>query len=240
MRIISIIAAVAVACTLGARSAEAASVSYYLDQSNALPDGTNYLKVTVADDGQAAPSTVYFTVEILAPLSSLAGPNFGIQRFAFNSSIDPLSLRPRIGNLPDGWKISLNDNVSGFGVFELVPTGNGRNRQSPTLTFSIDSSAFPGDSIYDYIQYASCPSGGSPNDPYPITCIPAQGPAFFAAHVAGFSYAGGISSAYFGGDRLVPVFGPQTVPPAVPIPAAIWMFAGALAVLGSLRRHCKI
>lgn len=209
--------------------APAASISYYLNQSNALPDNVNYLKVTVSDDGLAAPNTIYFRVEILGALLGIADTNFGIQRFAFNSSIDPIDVAYRVQNLPSGWNLVVGQNVSGFGVFELVPTGKGGNRQSPVLTFSIDSSGFPTDDIFDYILHGSCPSGGSPDDPYPMTCIPTQGPAYFAAHVAGFSYPGGINSAYFGGDT--------PVNQVVPVPAAAWLLGSALGGLGWLRRR---
>jgi hypothetical protein len=205
----------------------AASVSYFLDQSNALPDGTGYLKVTVADDNLVSPNTIFFTVEILDPLLSIAGSNFGIQRFAFNTTLDVMDVAFKVGNLPTGWSVQVGNTMSGFGVFELIPSGNGRTRQSPTLTFTIDSSSFPSDDIFDYIVHAACPSGGSPDDPFPLTCIPSQGSSYFAAHVAGFSYPGGINSAFFGGD---------TPAAAVPVPAAFWLLGSALSVLGVLRR----
>jgi hypothetical protein len=225
---VSLGAAAVCVTALLASSANAASISYFLNQSNALADGPNYLKVTVADDGLAAPNTIYFTVEILDPLLSLAGTNFGIQRFAFNSTIDVMEVAYKIGNLPSGWEVRVGDTVSGFGVFELIPTGSGMTRQSPTLTFTIDSSSYAADSIFDYIVHATCPSGGSLDDPLPMTCIPAQGASFFAAHVAGFSYPGGITRAYFGVDF------PDKAQ-VVPIPAAAWLFVSSLGLLGWMR-----
>jgi hypothetical protein len=213
-----------------AATVQAASLSYYLDQSNTLPDGTDYLQVTVSDDGQSSPDWIYFTVEILDPLLDLAGSNFGIQRFAFNSSVDPVDLVYKIGGLPSGWDVLLNGVVSGLGVFELIPSGSGTTRQSPTLSFHIDSRSFADDSIYSYVQHEKCPSGGSPDDPAPMTCIPTQGPSYFAAHVAGFSYPGGIKSAYFGGDL-------PHQPQLVPAPAAAWLFGSALGWLGWMRRR---
>ena len=219
-------------CAVGlfTSSANGASVSYFLNQSNALPDSSNYLKVTVADDGLASPNTIYFTVEILNPLTSIAGTNFGIQRFAFNTNLEVMDVVYEVGNLPTGWAVRVGSSVSGFGVFELIPSGGGSTRVSPTLSFTIDSSSFPTDDIFDYVAHASCPSGGSPDDPLPMTCIPTQGAAFFAAHVAGFSYTGGINSAYFGGDTLAG----NTV---VPVPAAAWLFGSALGLIGWLRRR---
>lgn len=221
----------AVLLSVMAASVQAASLTYYLDHSNALPDGPAYLKVTVADDGLSSPDTIFFTVEILDPLLQLAGTNFGIQRFAFNSTIEPIDLAWQIGGLPAGWGVAVNDTVSEFGVFELVPSGSGSTRQAPTLTFTIDSSAFANDSIYDYIQYADCPEGGDPDDPEPLTCIPTGGPSYFAAHVAGFNAPGGIRSAYFGGDTVGD--GEQVVP----VPAAAWLFGSAIGLLGLARRR---
>jgi hypothetical protein len=225
----SVLAAVALTCLLSAAPASAATVSYFLDQSNALPDGTNYLMVTVSDDGQASPDTIFFRVEILDPLLSFAASNFGIQRFAFNSTIDPIDLVYKIGDLPAGWTVQVGTTISGFGVFELIPSGTGKNRVSPVLTFTIDSSSFPTDSISDYIRFAACPSGGAPDDPAPLTCIPAEGASYFAAHVAGFDYPGGIKSAYFGGV-------PESV---VPIPAGVWLLGSSLVWLGWLRRRSQ-
>jgi hypothetical protein len=213
-----------------AASVQAASLSYYLDQSNALPDGPAYLKVTVADDGLASPDTIFFTLEILDPLLQLAGTNFGIQRFAFNSTLAPIDLAYKIGDLPPGWGVVVNGAVSEFGVFELIPTGSGSTRQAPVLTFSIDSSAFPSDSLYDYVQYADCPEGDGPEDPEPLTCIPTGGPSYFAAHVAGFNAPGGIRSAYFGGETSAD--GEQVVP----VPAAAWLLGSAVGLLGLVRR----
>src|SRR5437868_2782766 len=61
--------------------AYAASVSYILDQSNALPDGNDYLRVTIEDGLNGA---IDFTVEVLSALSNLASGNFGMQSFGFN------------------------------------------------------------------------------------------------------------------------------------------------------------
>jgi len=75
----------------------AATVSYVLDQSNALPDNVDYLKVTISDNVEGQ---LDFWVDILSPLKDIAGENFGIQKFAFNIAGDVLS-----GTIPHyGWK----------------------------------------------------------------------------------------------------------------------------------------
>ena len=68
------------------------SVSYVLDQSNTTPpfsDGTNYLRVTIDDEGgigtSGGDSIITFTVATVAGAFN-PGANFGIQTFGFNGS----------------------------------------------------------------------------------------------------------------------------------------------------------
>ncbi|MBM4221409.1 MAG: hypothetical protein FJ170_05615, partial [Gammaproteobacteria bacterium] len=78
----------ATAALLAAGSANAASASWYLNQSNTegtWADGVNYLLVTISDS-LANPGDIEFLVTPLATLSSTAGANFGIQRFGFNTT----------------------------------------------------------------------------------------------------------------------------------------------------------
>lgn len=163
--------------------AQAASVSYFLDQSNALPDGTNYLQVTIADGAEGA---IDFTVEALSPLSDIAGSNFGIQNFGFNLGDFGLDA-DNIENLADGWSIANGQGqMSGFGRFDVVLAGTGNSRQVP-LTFSIVGIA---DSIFDYVALSGSPAS--------------EGHSFFAAHVAGFDWDENTTSAFFGGVTPVP------------------------------------
>src|SRR5690606_30227476 len=75
-------AALSLVALLATAPAQAASVSYYLDQSDVLPDGTNWLQVTISDGIDGA---VDFTVQILQPLKDLiANCDIGITKFAFN------------------------------------------------------------------------------------------------------------------------------------------------------------
>ena len=70
----------------------AASVSYYLDQSNDLADGTNYAKVTISD---GVGGDIDFTVEIIESAFPQPFSNFGMQAFFFNydtNAVPPLEI----------------------------------------------------------------------------------------------------------------------------------------------------
>lgn len=194
---------------MGATAAQAASVSYFLDQSNTLADGPNYLQVTIDDQG--APGLINFMVATLTPLNSIAGGNFGIQTFGWNTLLNTSSIPDSsIVNLPSGWVGNVNpppNTIDGFGKFDIAVSNGGSNRLT-TLTFSIDVA---GDAISDYVELSSGTAG--------------QGNVFFAAHVAGFDDGQGNTSAYFGGSTPVPV------------PAAAWLFgSGLLGLVGAARR----
>ncbi|MCL4776388.1 MAG: hypothetical protein KJ054_02695 [Gammaproteobacteria bacterium] len=147
-------------------SAQAASLSFYLDQSNVLADGSNYLRVDVADGADGA---IDFTVQVLGPLTDLAASNFGIQSFAFNVAPGGDAEAMDISGLPSGWKAVNSRRMDGFGRFDIKLRGKG-NARLETLTFSI--TGIDGDSPEDYAVFST---GKSP-----------QGHEFFAARVAGF------------------------------------------------------
>jgi len=167
-----------------------ASVSYFLDQSNDLTDGTNYLQVTISD---GIGGLIDFSVETLAPLNSIAGTNFGIQTFDFNTTLATLPADSALVNLPTGWSGNVApppNTADGFGQFEFEVSNGGSNRQT-TLTFSVDVA---GDTINDYYELSSGTAG--------------QGNVQYAAHVAGFTtqscISGPCTSAWFGGGAPVP------------------------------------
>lgn len=197
---------------------QAASVSYVLDQSNAdaaFPDGTPYLYVTIADGASGA---IDFTVSILGPVLAVAGPNFGLQTFGFNTTgaADAVT-RTNITSLPGGWSVSANKGQDGFGKFDFVVgdgPGGGTVRITPTLNFSV--TGIDGDSIYDYVATGS----GT------VT----QGRVYFAGHVAGFVGVNTLlpPSTYFGGST-------RDDQQVVPVPAAAWLLMSAVGVLGGLR-----
>jgi hypothetical protein len=199
----------------GASATNAASVSYFLNQSNDLADGTNYLKVTISD---GIGGLIDFKVETLAPLNSIAGTNFGIQVFDFNTTLAALPADASLVNLPSGWSGNVApppNNADGFGNFEFDVSNGGSNRLS-TLTFSVNVAS---DSINDYYEL-STKNGNT---------TPPQGYAQYAAHVAGFTTqtctSGDCTSAWFGGGTPVPV------------PAAIWLFGSGLLGMAAVARR---
>jgi hypothetical protein len=200
----------------------AASISFYVDQSNAeaaFPDGTSYLRVTIADGAAGA---IAFTVELLGPLLAATGPNFGIQSFGFNTTGAANAVRAsNVTALPAGWDVSTRKSQDGFGKFEFVlgdAPGGGNVRISPVLTFSI--SGIAGDSIQDYVALS--------------TGHVTQGRVYYAGHVAGFASANMLlpPSAYFGGSR-------RAAADAVPVPAAGWLLGSALGALGYVRARTR-
>lgn len=175
------VAALSLLAAFSTAPAFGASVSYFLDQSNDLPDGTSYLKVTISD---GIGGLIDFSVKTLAPLNSIASPSFGIQTFGFNTTPVGLPTDSALVNLPTGWSGNVApppNTGDGFGKFEFAVSNGGSNRQT-TLTFSVDVA---GDTVNDYYELSSGTAG--------------QGNVQYAALVADFT-----TSAWFGGGAPVP------------------------------------
>lgn len=230
-----------------AGSANAASISYFLNQSNDpegwLPDGTqNYLSVTLSDNG----ADIDVVVQLLGPLTSIADTNFGIDQFLFNST-NVLSAANIVGE-PGSWSVAVDFpagppnplNGDGFGSFNVRLSGTSTTRQSPTLSFTIQAA---GDQLSDYVV---------------LTTNSSEGNTYFAAHVAGFldqdpaapldpvdignpgigqcydtdgqgNYTAGcniLTSAWFGGT-------------AVPEPTVAWLLAPALGLFAWGRSRAR-
>jgi len=112
---------------LFATSATAASVSYLLDQSNALPDGVDYLRVTISDSEVVA-GNIDFKVEVVSSSFPAPDKNFGIQSFYFNAD-DELDVSKRNVVVDAcGWGVDTRRNAGGgFGNFDFALTSNGNN-----------------------------------------------------------------------------------------------------------------
>ncbi len=219
-----IAAAVCTSFALAAGATHAASVTYYLDQSNEnalLPDGVvDYLSVTIMDGVTYNSDTgaVKFEVNILPAMPDSSGGSYGIDKFGFNTNLT-LS-KANIVGLPAGWTAddptSPPSGLDGFGKFVGAVDGGG-SRQNPTLSFYI--SGVSDDTIASYA--------------FPPTGNPGQGFFYFAAHVGGFvkqcNTSGCVSSAYFGGQNT-------DEHSVVPVPAAVWLLGSALGLLGWVRR----
>lgn len=187
----------------------AASVSYYLDLANALPHGGPHLQVTISDSASVA-GDIDFRVELLSAGFPPAAGNFGMDRFLFNHDRSVALSSANITGLNPGWRIRESRNAGGgFDRYDIQLKGNGNSR-TRLLTFSI--SGVEGDAPGSYALAASAPHHGAAD--------------FFAAHVGGFdSRFYGTSSSWVAGSA------------AVPLPAAVWMFASGLLGLMALARR---
>lgn len=205
--------------------AQAATISYYLDQSNnaALPDGNNYLKVTIAD---GVDGSIDFTVEAQPALLAQTGGHFGIRAFAFNTSYAQFLTDAEIVGLPAPYivrdPVGLRQ-MDGFGKFETQVRylGDGSAAWNAPLTFSIVG--VNGDTPYDYVELSSGPA--------------AEGYVPFAARVQYLLDTPNCSPsetcpwcdpyglAYVGGGT------------EVPLPAAAWMFLSGFAGLAARARR---
>lgn len=107
------------ALILVAAPASAASVSFFLDQSNKLPDGVNYLSVSLMDNDTGGVSIL---VKTLDPLNSIAGDRFGIQKFGFGLNKGVFG---EITDLSDGWKVKHSKRMDDLDRFEFRLQGKG-------------------------------------------------------------------------------------------------------------------
>jgi len=144
----------------------AAMLQIYLTDANTnppFPNGNDYLQLTIWDGTDAAgqqistgsgtytatASDVVFEIAPAAGLTSFEGSKFGLDEFAFNTKIKPLSTYAS-GNfvLPSGWSVKMGKNADGYGMFNLLPTGSGANTAANPLWFAI--TGISGDSISTY------------------------------------------------------------------------------------------
>ena len=199
-----------------AAPADAAMVSYHLNQTNVdavLADGVNYARVDVDDN---TPNEINLTITLHGVLTP--GVNFGIQEFMFNvSETNPLQdsiVNPAQWELPLSWAANVappQNQADGFGKFQ-VSVADGGGARSTVLSFALIGTGLSLD------RFATASENPAP-----------QGNVFFGAHIADFTVDGSdVTSGYFGGSGLVAV---------VPLPATLPLVFSGLAALVTLRRR---
>ncbi len=246
---------------------QASSVSFVLDQSNALPDNIDYLTVTISDD---VAGQLDFWVDIQSPLTALAGDNFGIQKFAFNLAGDLLSgSRPRHGRKDDGYH---GDEGEGKREHEHEQrkhgdhdgrnkheAGDGRYCELDSM-LTADSFILPDgwkvqlgkgkmDGMDGKFDVRLLGTGGSRQDPLHFAVLGLELDdvlAGFAAHVAGFEYISGECGTDKDGDHdgdhrckhITSAYFYGDRPVVVPLPATVWLLgSGLLGMAGMARRR---
>ena len=114
-----------------AASSHAATVSFFLNESNRLSDGVDYLSVHLTENPAGGVDVLARTLD---PLNNLRSYDFGIQKFAF--SFDDGTMGDVTG-LPDGWKVKSDRRMKGFGKFDTGLLGNAGAR-TDILSFTIN------------------------------------------------------------------------------------------------------
>jgi hypothetical protein len=184
---------------LGAGQASANSVTYYLNQSNVLPDGTNYVQVDITDSGD----DILFDVQVLVDEFEGEGTQFGMQDFFFNAAEDLDLLDPGVifdVTNPDAWEVDYapGGGAGEFGKFVFQSKDcNGQGcSQGTTLQLQFKISNVDSDTIFDWA----------------------------VANTAGFRFATHIID--FDDPDSTATSG--MFASVVPIPAAAWLFGSAL------------
>lgn len=109
----------------------AATVSFYLNGSNRLPDGIDYVSVNLTENLAGG---VDVLVRTLDPLNDLRFCDFGIQKFSFSFNDGTMA---DVTDLPDGWKAKSDRGMNGFGKFDTEITGK-VDARTDILSFTIN------------------------------------------------------------------------------------------------------
>lgn len=112
-------------------ASQAASLSFFLNESNRLADGVNYLSVNLTENSTGGVDVLAKTLD---PLNDLARCHFGIQKLAF--SFDDGNMAD-ISGLPDGWKVKGDRRMNGFGMFDTGILGSGKTH-TDSLSFTVN------------------------------------------------------------------------------------------------------
>jgi hypothetical protein len=137
----------------------AATVSFYMNESNHLPNGINYLSVNLTENLTGG---VDVLVKTLDPLNDLGMKHFGMQRFAFSFDAGILG---NITGLPDGWRVQSGRRMNGFEKSETRLLGTG-NVRTDTLSFTVNDV-----SIDDFKSLFTVKVAGLDNKPGPASAF---------------------------------------------------------------------
>jgi MYXO-CTERM domain-containing protein len=100
-------------------------------------------------------------------------PNFGIQKFGFNTDLNPPPTNIVVTNSSNtnlNWGVAYDKNISEFGTFSVEDVGDGQSRGDPII---VTISDLGGNATLSHFVFLSDTNNG-------------QIPAYFVAHVAGF------------------------------------------------------
>lgn len=242
----------------------AATVSYVLDQSNALPDGVDYLTVTISDNVQGQ---LDFWVDSQSPLTDIAGDNFGIQKFAFNVTGDLLPGKQPShfgweGNEPPGIEVASEHREYGNSEAHRMNEAHGwrgEPGQGEGQFCMLDSVLMAGDFILpdgwevqldkggrhggDGFNVRLLGNGNNRQDPlhFYVRGLELEDVlAGFSAHVAGFEFSGdecGEGEHEHGCKRLTSAYFFGARPVVVPLPATAWLLGCGLLGLAAVGRR---
>lgn len=150
--------------------AGAAPISYNLMESNVLPDGSPYLSVMITENAETE-GMFDFTVTPGSGLT-LTGDNSGIQAFGLNveaamtteengnGSISVMTNPLVFSNLPEGWTLDTQKNMSEFGRYDIRLHTTGNNR-TDELMFSVEGTRedLIGDQFAAHVVFGDDESG---------------------------------------------------------------------------------
>jgi hypothetical protein len=190
--------------------------SFYLDQSNELPDGTNYGIVELTADSAAG--TVAFVVTAPYTYSGVPGRNYGFDKFYFNANDLLLTTDFTISG-PVDWQVDQGSHqASGFGKYDFLLTPAPGLNSSPTLEFTIQLNA--GKESWATIGNFANTNGADAAKP-PLY--------FFAGHVKDFAQTFGETSHFATGSTPVPE----------PSAIVLWGLCGAIGLVLARRLRSR-
>jgi hypothetical protein len=175
-----------------------------MTSESAIPDGPSYgtVKIEALDL-----DSVRFTIDPNEAILG-AGPNFGVQDFGFNFDAEAAGSLSFDG-LPEDWNTGTDKNVSRFGRFDYLLSGDGSSRQD-LLVFTVNTTNLFADE-------------GSLEEAF----YEENGKDFhFTAHIADFTEFEGPESAHFGDGGGNPV----------PEPSTLILLGSSIAALALVRK----